>query len=141
MSKLSKLSVVISKTVLTHKPQELQTIFPVPSSASTFVLQRLVPCCPSRQSAFYVPIVRDNHLIPTSVHLQLAQRPGLNVRRFLTLFFRVGGETEIKSLFLLFIPGAKVLMVSWGLFDKACKPILMFPIRQQLRCWIFYVCL
>lgn len=141
MSRLSKLSFVISKTVLTHKPQALQTIFPFPSSASTFVLQRLVPCCPSQQSAFYVPIVRDDHLILTSVHPQLAQRPGLNVRRFLTLFFRVGGVTEIKSLFLLFIPGAKILMVPGGLFDKACKPILMCLIRQQLRCWIFYVCL
>ncbi|WVO23561.1 uncharacterized protein IAS62_004916 [Cryptococcus decagattii] len=70
-------------------------------------------------SAFYVPIVWDDHLILTSVHPQLAQRPGLN------------------SLFLLFIPGAKILKVPESQFDKAWKAILMFPIRQQLQCWIF----
>lgn len=45
--------------------------------------------------------------------------------------------TEIKSLFLLFIPGAKILKVPESQFDKAWKAILMFPIRQQLQCWIF----
>lgn len=62
-----------------------------------------VNVCPP-QTSFFLPISA------------LAQRPGLNMRRFLTLSFRVGGEIGVKSLF---IPAAGVLIILGGLFGKA----------------------